>query len=125
MKNSEIRTLKNGGSTVFDLGVEYYEVWSFKKEPVKKEKPVYEWKYTVNDRAFNDKASAEKHAQQMVLKGQGIASVKKERIKVKGTEIESAFRLVKKTYKSKPKSVKAGSVLREFHRYYVEAIASC
>lgn len=123
-------------STVWDLGVVGYEVWTAKKvAPKVRATPVYETKYAVimfdyvnsAERVlYSSKTLKEAHekAVKYTLEGNDVR-VCKMKILVKGNELVNEYRLERKSYKSKPKSVKPGSVLREMHKYYVTAIASC
>ena len=119
-------------SWVYDLGVTGYEVWTAKPEKVNKSAPKYKTAFNIYGEMgqyLGDAPTlpeAKKKAAELTLKtGNSYISIKKEKKITSGTETVSAFKLVKKEYKSKPKSVKAGSVLREIHYYRVVGFASC
>ena len=114
-------------STVWDLGIHHYEVWSYKKVPItSKEKPVYKTCYVTSDyEEFPTQKAADEHARELILSGKyRTASVRKTTSLVKGNEIQAKYELVSRTYKSKPKSVKANAVCKEIHYYYVSAFAA-
>lgn len=114
-------------STVWDLGIHHYEVWSYKRVPItSKEKPVYKTRYvTVDGEEFTTQNAADEHARKLILTGNyRTSSVRKTTSLVKGNEVKVKYELVSRTYKSKPKSVKANAVCKEIHYYYVTAYAA-
>lgn len=120
-------------STVWDLGVVGYEVWSVKKvTPKNKVSPQYKTMFVVTDdygrstiKHFDKVTDANIFAKRYTLEKGKVCSVLKTHVLVKGNEKTADFELVKKTYKSKPKNIKADCKLREIHYYYVSAFASC
>lgn len=114
-------------STVWDLGVHHYEVWSYKRVPItSKEKPVYKTRFvTADDQEFPTQKAADEHARKLILTGEyHTSSVRKTTSLVKGNEVKVKYEFVSKTYKSKPKSIKANAVCKEIHYYCVTAFAA-
>ena len=125
-------------SITFDFGVVNYEVWTVKKScPKNKKTPKYETKFVVYHKGGNygetevvdattkTATEANTKASSLALKSDTVYHVKKTRVLISGTEETATFEIVKKIYKSKPKSVKKGSVLKEVHLYKILGIAAC
>lgn len=124
-------------SITLDLGVTGYEVWSIKKLlPNDKKPPKYEQKFVVYhmggewgreevmDATYKSATEANTKAMELTMEKDRPHHVKKARILVGGTEETASFTLDKKVYKSKPKSVKKGSVLKEIHKYHIMGMAA-
>lgn len=122
---------------VIDCGITGYEVWSVKKvTPKDKKTPKYETKFVVFhmggtygheeivDATCKTATEANTKAMKLTMENDRYYHVKKTRVLISGNEETATFQLVKKSYKSKPKSVKAGSTLKELHKYYVVGIAA-
>lgn len=125
-------------SITLDLGVTGYEVWSVKKVlPKDKKTPKYEQKFVVYhlggnwgneeivDATCKTATEANDKAMKLTMENDKYYHVKKARILISGTEETAAFKIEKKVYKSKPKNVKKGSVLKEVHKYHIMGMASC
>ena len=125
-------------SITLDLGVTGYEVWSVKKFFQRTKKtPKYEQKFVVYhlggnwgreeivDATCKTATEANTKAMKLTMDNDKYYHVKKARVLVSGTEETATFKLEKKTYKSKPKNVKKGSVLKEVHKYHIMGMASC
>lgn len=119
----------------FDLGVVSYEVWTAKKtKSPSKSKPTYKVMFNVYGYDKDDhkvklasketQTEADKYASRYTVENGTMAFWVKERVLVSGKEETASFDVVKKSYKSKPKTVKSGSVLREIHKYRVIGIAA-
>lgn len=127
----EEEDLPNRSCNVYDLGVDHYEVWSVVSEKVTKVKPSYKEMFVLygHDGEFataETLTEAKTKATKAILTGKETyyqISIKKKKVLVGGTESVALLKPMVKTYKSKPKSVKAGAVLREIHRYYVSGMA--
>ena len=123
-KDCSYDNVEKGRSVVYDLGAHHYELWTTKKV-VKKSKvaPKYEYRYIVRDKAYTTLTEANKNASLIALTNGESVSVKKQKVLVKGSEDYTNFEIVKKEYKTKPKHIKAGGVLKEGHYYIVVGMA--
>lgn len=118
----------------FDLGVVRYEVWSVKKQKNTAKKPTYKTLYAIYkyDRSGREiemtsketQSEADKYVSKFVLENDTSAFWRKTKVLVSGKEENADFFTVKKVYKSKPKTVKSGTILREIHKYHVIGMAA-
>ena len=122
-------------SITLDFGVVGYEVWTVKKScPKDKKAPKYETKFViyhrndmgriVEDGSEKTATLANSKAMKLTMDTGGYYYVKKTRVLVSGNEDTATFSIVKKSYKSKPKSVKKGGVLKEVHHYEILGVAA-
>lgn len=120
-------------ATCLDVGVFGYEVVSVKKQVLKPLKPAkYETKYVVlkNDAdiitSSYKKTEADEKAMQLSLQDpHAVYSVSKRPVNInRGDDRVSAFEVAKSIKKSRPKSVKKNTVVRELHRYVYYGFAA-
>ena len=122
-------------SEVFDLGVSGYETWSVKKaKATNVKKPIYQTRFVIY--GYDDdmrkkelgtettQALADKKAKKYTIESGNTAWWEKTKVLVSGSEDTAKFTLVVKKSKSKPKTVKSGSVVREIHTYFVIGMAA-
>ena len=135
MVDDRIDAMGKRYSEVFDLGVVGYETWSVKKaKATNVKKPVYQTRFVIygydgNMRkkelgVENTQALADKKAQKYTIDSGNDAWWEKTKVLVSGSEDKARFSLVIKKSKTKPKTVKSGSVVREIHKYYVIGMAA-
>lgn len=135
MVDDRLGSMSKWSSEVFDLGVVGYETWSVKKvKATNVKKPVYQTRFVIygydgNMRkkelgVENTQALADKKAQKYTIDSGNDAWWEKTKVLVSGSEDKAKFSLVIKKSKTKPKTVKSGSVVREIHKYYVIGMAA-
>lgn len=135
MYNDALDELPKRYCMAFDLGVVGYEVWSTKKTKLSSaKKPIYKTKFAIykydNNGSAKEiatketQAEADKYVSKYILEKDTGAFWVKEKVLVSGKEESARFSVVKKTYKTKPKTLKVGTVLHEIHKYHVIGIAA-
>lgn len=135
MVEDRFGSMSKWSSEVFDLGVVGYETWSVKKvKATNVKKPVYQTRFVIYGYdgnmckkelgVENTQALADKKAQKYTINSGNDAWWEKTKVLVSGSEDKAKFSLVIKKSKTKPKTVKSGSVVREIHKYYVIGMAA-
>lgn len=134
-KMMENEVLPMRSCNVYDMGIDHYEVWSVVPEKVQKVKPKYKEMYVLctgntDIETADTLPEAKEKAAKIILERRNYhigdyssIFIKKKKVLIGGTESVAACKLNIKTYKSKPKSIKAGSILREIHQYAISGMA--
>ena len=135
MVEDRFDSMSKWSSEVFDLGVVGYEIWSVKKAKVTNvKKPIYQTHFVIygydNDMrkkeigVENTQTLADNKAKKYTIDSGNDAWWEKTKVLVSGSEDKAKFSLVIKKSKSKPKTAKSGTVVREIHKYYVIGMAA-
>lgn len=135
MVDDRFDAMSKWSSEVFDLGVVGYETWSVKKaKATNVKKPIYQTRFVIygydNDMrkkelgVENTQTLADKKAKKYTIDSGNDAWWEKTKVLVSGSEDKAKFSLVIKKSKSKPKTVKSDTVVREIHKYYVIGMAA-
>lgn len=135
MVDDRFDAMSKRSSEVFDLGVVGYETWSVKKaKATNVKKPIYQTRFVIygydNDMRKKEigvestQTLADNKAKKYTIESGNDAWWEKTKVLVSGSEDRAKFTLVIKKSKSKPKTVKSGSVVREIHKYYVIGMAA-